>query len=166
MMLLRSTKPRMRRLLHTALLLLVPLVARAQEPLPMDYNAVMANLRGQLVARATECGIATDLVADESRIAILLARDAALSPEEVVADTEIMEGIAGSIRQNILFANTPCMAVQIAYNGFEAAPSKVARHFMASGGSNRLGELVLALAKLRTSEEAADAKDKKWQSPR
>ena len=91
-MLFRSTKPRMRRLLHIALLLLAPLAAPAQEPLPMDYNAVMANLRGQLVARATECGIATDLLADESRIAILLARDAALSPEEVVADTEIMEG--------------------------------------------------------------------------
>src|SRR5690349_1816698 len=135
-------EPRMRRLLLIGMLLFVPLIASAQEPLPMDYIAVMVNLRGQLVARATECGFAADLVADESRIAILLARDAAMSPEEVIADAEIMEGIASSIRQNVLFGNTPCMAVRIAYNGFETAPSTVERRFIASARSSRLRELV------------------------
>jgi hypothetical protein len=90
-----------------------------------------------------------------------LARDAAVSPEEVLADTGIVEGIEGSIQQNGLFANTPCMAVRIAYHGVEVAPSALERHFMASAGSTRLRELVVALAKLRNFDELAEARGKK-----
>jgi hypothetical protein len=144
-----------RKAVQLASMIVVPLVAHAGDGLPPDYVAAMAHVQGNLVARAAECGFASERSADVRRIAMLGARNANLPPEEGLANTEYMATVRRTI-QNRLFANTDCAMVRVTYNGFESAPSSVAGPWTSSPvGTNLVEQLRVALLQLEDFEQAS-----------
>ena len=119
----------------------------------------MANMHGNLVARATECGFARDRAADVRRIAILAAISGNLPLDKVLENTRFMTTIGNTVRQNALFAKTNCAMVRAVYDGFELAPSTVSEQLISSSstGSNAFEQLEAALLGFASSEQVASA---------